>query len=106
MRRMIAILLLTLSSMALMAQQQPSSNADSKQETRSTPAQAGPASDDIQEGAKLFATHCGRCHQPPQDLSPKAVPTVVMHMRNRALLSAEDADRIVRFLAPGSRKSH
>ncbi len=51
-------------------------------------------------GAELFATHCGRCHKPPEDLSPRVVPAVLSHMRTRAMLSREDEELILKFLAP------
>lgn len=51
-------------------------------------------------GAELFATHCGRCHQPPSDLSPQTVPAVLAHMRTRAMLSQKDEQELLKFLAP------
>jgi mono/diheme cytochrome c family protein len=51
-------------------------------------------------GAQLFDTHCGRCHKPPDDLSPRVVPAVLSHMRTRAMLSREDEELILKFLNP------
>ncbi len=51
-------------------------------------------------GAELFATHCGRCHKPPEDLSPRVVPAVMAHMRTRAMLSQKDVQDILKFLVP------
>ncbi len=51
-------------------------------------------------GAVLFDTHCGRCHKPPEDLSPRVAPAVLSHMRTRAMLSREDEELILKFLAP------
>lgn len=51
-------------------------------------------------GAELFAIHCGRCHKPPDDLSPRVVPAVIAHMRTRAMLSQKDEQEILKFLAP------
>jgi mono/diheme cytochrome c family protein len=51
-------------------------------------------------GAELFTVHCGRCHKPPNDLSPRVVPAVMAHMRNRAMLSRQDEQEILKFLAP------
>jgi cytochrome c5 len=50
-------------------------------------------------GAELFATHCGRCHQPPTDLSPRSVPAVLAHMRTRAMLSQKDEQELLKFFA-------
>jgi mono/diheme cytochrome c family protein len=56
--------------------------------------------DEAAEGAKLFAANCGRCHQPPQDVSPREAKAVLRHMRQRAMLSAEDERLILKFIAP------
>ncbi|MDT8067886.1 MAG: hypothetical protein ROO76_06925 [Terriglobia bacterium] len=50
-------------------------------------------------GAELFAIHCGRCHQPPDDLSPRVIPAVLAHMRTRAMLSHHDEQELLKFLA-------
>lgn len=68
--------------------------ADSASKRNST---SQPADD---RGAKLFETHCGRCHKPPEDLSPGVAPAVLSHMRTRAMLSREDEELILKFLAP------
>ena len=51
-------------------------------------------------GEKRFETHCGRCHTPPEDLSPREARAVVRQMRVRANLSAEDGRLILKYLAP------
>jgi cytochrome c5 len=52
------------------------------------------------EGEKRFETHCGRCHVPPGDLSPREARAVLRQMRVRANLSAEDERLILKYLAP------
>ena len=52
------------------------------------------------EGEKRFRTNCGRCHHPPEDLSPREARAVLRQMRVRAMLSAEDERLILKFLAP------
>jgi hypothetical protein len=52
------------------------------------------------EGEKRFQANCGRCHQAPQELSPREVKAVIRHMRARAMLSAEDERLILHYLAP------
>ncbi len=52
------------------------------------------------EGEERFETHCGRCHVPPEALSPQEAKTVVRQMRVRANLSAEDERLILKYLAP------
>jgi len=53
-----------------------------------------------QEGERRFQANCGRCHNPPESLSPREVKAVLQHMRVRAMLSAEDERLILKFLAP------
>jgi hypothetical protein len=51
-------------------------------------------------GEVKFKENCGRCHNPPDALSPREVKAVLQHMRVRAMLSAEDERLIMKFLAP------
>ena len=52
------------------------------------------------EGEKRFRTNCGRCHNPPEQISRREVRAVVRQMRVRAMLSAEDEKLILQYLAP------
>lgn len=52
------------------------------------------------EGEKRFRTNCGRCHNPPDDISPREARAVVRQMRVRAMLSADDERLILEYLAP------
>lgn len=51
-------------------------------------------------GEQKFKENCGRCHNPPDSLSPREVKAVMQHMRVRAMLSAEDEQLILKYLAP------
>jgi cytochrome c5 len=51
-------------------------------------------------GEQKFKENCGRCHNPPDALSPREVKAVLQHMRVRAMLSAQDEKLILKFLAP------
>jgi hypothetical protein len=51
-------------------------------------------------GEQRFQANCGRCHNPPESLSPREVKAVLRHMRVRAMLSAEDEQSILKYLAP------
>ena len=51
-------------------------------------------------GEQRFQANCGRCHIPPDSLSPREVKAVLQHMRVRAMLSAEDEQLILKYLAP------
>ena len=67
----------------------------------SKPSTVKPATpSESQEGEKRFEAQCGRCHTPPQDLSPREAKAVVRQMRVRANLTAEDERLILKYLAP------
>lgn len=51
-------------------------------------------------GEQKFRQNCARCHNAPDELSPRIAETVLMHMRVRASLSAADERNILRYLAP------
>ena len=52
------------------------------------------------EGEKKFRQNCSRCHNAPEELFPRITGTVMLHMRVRASLSADDEREILRYLAP------
>lgn len=67
------------------------------------PAKAPPTASkatSTKEGERRFRENCGRCHNPPESLSPREVKAVLQHMRVRAMLSAEDEQLILKYLAP------
>ena len=47
-------------------------------------------------GEQRFRTNCGRCHAAPQKFSPRAMSTILRHMRVRATITDEDM-RLVLF---------
>ena len=61
---------------------------------------AGTSQNSPADGEKRFQTNCGRCHNAPEDISPREARAVARHMRVRAMLSEEDEKLILRFLAP------
>lgn len=80
-------------------------NADGKpQATASTHKQVATsqsaAAQERKEGEQRFRANCGRCHNPPESLSPSEVKAVLQHMRVRAMLSAQDEQLIRKYLAP------
>ncbi|HEU5402087.1 MAG TPA: hypothetical protein VFU86_12065 [Terriglobales bacterium] len=77
---------------------QPPRNPTPQSSAKGDSAKRGPNSSSA--GAELFAIHCGRCHQPPDDLSPRVIPAVLAHMRTRAMLSQHDEQELLKFLAP------
>lgn len=52
------------------------------------------------DGAIRFRENCGRCHNPPEVVSPREVKAVLQHMRVRAMLTQEDEQLILKYLAP------
>ena len=73
---------------------QPKQTAQRAQTTTS------PTKNRQREGARKFQIYCGRCHNPPEQVSPRIAGSVVRHMRVRAMLSQEDAREILEHLAP------
>jgi cytochrome c2 len=51
-------------------------------------------------GERVFQANCSRCHNPPEQLSPRITGTVLRHMRERALLSPQDERDLLKFLNP------
>ena len=47
-------------------------------------------------GEQRFRANCGRCHAAPQKFPPRAMSTVLRHMRVRATITDEDM-RLVLF---------
>ncbi len=75
--------------------------SDTKQEQPKSKGQSvQTASTSNLEGEKRFQTHCGRCHNPPETLSPRVARAVIRQMRVRARLSSEDEKLILQYLAP------
>jgi hypothetical protein len=61
---------------------------------------AAPPAATTSAGERAFQANCGRCHNPPEQLSTRITGTVLRHMRVRALLSPQDERDILKFLAP------
>ena len=54
----------------------------------------------VRQGARLWSPYCGACHnaRPPAERSPAEWDTIMMHMRVRANLPAEDTRALLEFL--------
>ena len=52
------------------------------------------------DGAKLYAINCNRCHAEryPTERTDAQWQTIILHMRTRAQLPAEDAKAILKYL--------
>jgi cytochrome c5 len=75
-------------------------NAASQQQAAAPKPAAKAATNESEEGEKRFEANCGRCHRPPENLSPGEARTVLRQMRVRANLTAEDERLILKYLAP------
>jgi cytochrome c5 len=52
------------------------------------------------EGQRVFAQNCSRCHTAPEGFSPRISGAIARHMRLRANLSEHDEQVLLRFLNP------
>jgi cytochrome c len=59
-------------------------------------AKTAPADD----GERVFAQNCSRCHAAPEGFSSRISGTIVRHMRVRASLSEKDERALLRYLNP------
>jgi cytochrome c5 len=50
------------------------------------------------EGEQRFRANCGRCHAAPQKFPPRAMATVLRHMRVRATLTDEDMRVVLYYM--------
>lgn len=69
-------------------------------QSKNRPRTSQTASSSPSEGEIRFEAHCGRCHLPPEDLSPREAKAVIRQMRVRAMLSSEDERLILKYIAP------
>jgi cytochrome c5 len=90
--------LVTLFLVSLGATAKNSAPQQQTKASKSSPAQTATTESD--EGEKRFERQCGRCHVPPEDISPREARGVVRQMRVRANLTAEDERLILKYLAP------
>jgi cytochrome c5 len=69
-----------------------------------TPANKKPAvaqaSQQDDDGERIFKQNCSRCHNEPEGFSPRISGTIVRHMRVRASLSQHDAEEVLHFFNP------
>jgi mono/diheme cytochrome c family protein len=50
------------------------------------------------EGEKRYRANCGRCHQPPHKLPPRAMAMAIRHMRVRAMLTDDDVKYVLYYM--------
>jgi cytochrome c5 len=101
MKKILTLLLVSLAltcALKVLAVPQAPTPAASQKQQATKPASKN--NTDAEEGERRFQQNCGRCHNPPDLLSPREVKAVVQHMRVRAMLSADDEKYILKYLAP------
>ena len=49
-------------------------------------------------GEQRFRDNCGRCHATPQKFPPRAMATVLRHMRVRATITDEDMRAVLFYM--------
>jgi mono/diheme cytochrome c family protein len=49
-------------------------------------------------GEQRFRANCGRCHAAPQKFRPRAMATVLRHMRVRATITDEDMRLVLYYM--------
>jgi cytochrome c5 len=96
-KRITLCLLLMSACLIAAAQEQPKAPAGASHFVDPAKKSSTGASDD---GEKRFEANCGRCHNAPENLSPREARAVVRQMRVRARLTAEDERLILQYLAP------
>ena len=72
-------------------------SSSKKEPSATTPAVHATDADTMRTlGEQRFRANCGRCHAAPQKFPPRAMSTVLRHMRVRATITDEDM-RLVLF---------
>jgi cytochrome c5 len=94
--RMLIVAMLGLSACCLRLAAVPQNPAS----TQKPASKAHTTAQQSNEGDRRFQANCGRCHDAPESISPREVKAVMHHMRVRAMLSAEDEQLILKYLAP------
>jgi len=91
-----------LSVTSIFAQGKPGSSTQTNAASKPPISTSAPSSSTAAQdpGERKFQANCSRCHDAPEQLSPRIAGTVLRHMRVRALLSVEDERDILRYLAP------
>lgn len=91
MRRIPVLLFVLLLALAAFA------GSSNKKEATATPVVRSTDADTMRAlGEQRFRANCGRCHATPQKFPPRAMATVIRHMRVRATITDEDM-RLVLF---------
>jgi cytochrome c5 len=84
----------------LSAAQNDSQGAKHASNHNNKPSRTTHADSGQDEGERVFAEHCARCHNAPEGFSPRIAGTITRHMRVRANLSPEEERAVLRFFNP------
>jgi mono/diheme cytochrome c family protein len=58
----------------------------------------------VADGEQVYKTNCTRCHNTPPSLTERETRAVVLHMRVRANLVADQADAALQYLAESAQR--
>jgi cytochrome c5 len=80
--------------------QTPQAEHPQASQTAKKPAATAHATQQQNEGERIFQENCSRCHNAPNGFSPRISGTILRHMRVRASLSQHDEQELLRFFNP------
>jgi mono/diheme cytochrome c family protein len=95
---MLVIVMLSLVTAVGLSQSTTQPGPSTPTATKASKPVAAHATED--EGARIFAQNCARCHNAPDGFSSRISGSVVRHMRVRASLSKHDEEELLRFFNP------
>jgi len=95
---LISAVLLALAVAALAATAK-TANGDKDAPAASAPTHNSAQDDPMRlEGEKGFHSNCGRCHAAPPKFPPRAMATIIRHMRVRAMITDQEMKVILHYM--------
>ena len=74
-------------------------SSNKKEAAAVTPVVHPSDADDMRaQGEQRFRANCGRCHSAPQKFPPRAMATVLRHMRVRATITDQDMQLVLFYM--------
>jgi len=74
-------------------------SSNKKEATAVTPVTHSSDADGMRaQGEQRFRANCGRCHAAPQKFPPRAMATVLRHMRVRATITDQDMQLVLFYM--------
>lgn len=96
---MISAILLALAVCVGLAAAAKTANGDKDAPAASAPSHNSAQDDPMRlEGEKGFHANCGRCHAAPPKFPPRAMATIIRHMRVRAMITDQEMKVILHYM--------